>query len=323
MRFISAFTLTQIGGAGAGNTIAFNAGNGINFDTANIGAVQNRIANNSIFSNGSLGIDLGGDGITANDECDGENGVNNLQNYPVISAVNLSGAGNVRIVGRLNTAANLTYTLSFYANQVADPSGFGEGQQFIGMTNVSVPAGCQANFNATLPRTLATARCISATATDPDGNTSEFSSCVAIKAATGDFDSDGLADLAIFRPSVGEWWINRSSSGQTVAAQFGGATDKPVPADFTGDGKIDIAIWRPSTGEWFVLRSEDGSFFSVPFGAAGDIPVPGDYDGDGKSDPTVFRPSSSIWYINRTSAGISIVNFGITGDIPVSNVFVP
>ncbi|HVE59696.1 MAG TPA: FG-GAP-like repeat-containing protein, partial [Pyrinomonadaceae bacterium] len=61
-----------------------------------------------------------------------------------------------------------------------------------------------------------------------------------------DFDGDGKTDIGIFRPSVGEWWINRSSSGQTVAAQFGSSTDQPTPADFTGDGKADIAFWRPS-----------------------------------------------------------------------------
>jgi uncharacterized delta-60 repeat protein len=64
-----------------------------------------------------------------------------------------------------------------------------------------------------------------------------------------DFDGDAKTDISIFRPSNGEWWINRSSSEQTVAAQFGTSADKPAPADFTGDGKTDIAFFRPSSGE--------------------------------------------------------------------------
>ena len=133
-----------------------------------------------------------------------------------------------------------------------------------------------------------------------------------------DFDGDGKTDIGIFRPNAAEWWISRSSTGQTVAAQFGNTTDKIASGDFTGDGKTDIAIFRPSNGFWFILRSEDGSFFSFPFGASGDIPAPADYDGDGKTDPAVFRPSTATWFISQSNgAGTAIVNFGASNDVPV------
>jgi hypothetical protein len=77
-----------------------------------------------------------------------------------------------------------------------------------------------------------------------------------IQDAPFDFDGDGKTDIGIFRPSVAEWWINRSSTGVTTAVQFGASTDKIAPGDFTGDGKTDITFWQPSTGFWFVLRSE-------------------------------------------------------------------
>ncbi len=133
-----------------------------------------------------------------------------------------------------------------------------------------------------------------------------------------DFDGDGKTDIGIYRPTTGEWWINRSSSNQTFAAQFGQTSDRIVPADYTGDGRTDIAFWRESSGEWFVLRSEDNSFYAFPFGFAGDIPAPGDFDGDGKTDAAVFRPSSATWFVQRSSdGGVLIQQFGQTGDSPV------
>ena len=134
-----------------------------------------------------------------------------------------------------------------------------------------------------------------------------------------DFDGDGKTDIGIFRPSVGEWWINRSGNGSTIAFQFGASTDHIVPADYTGDGKTDVAIWRPSNGEWFILRSEDNSFYSAPFGINSDVPAPADYDGDGKADIGIFRPSSATWYIQRTGDhGTTIQQFGANGDQPVA-----
>lgn len=132
-----------------------------------------------------------------------------------------------------------------------------------------------------------------------------------------DYDGDDKTDLSIFRPSLGQWWVNRSSNGSTFAVTFGASSDRMVPADYTGDQKADVAFWRPSTGEWFILRSEDFTFYAAPFGANGDRPVPGDFDADGKADLTVFRPSSNTWFISKSAGGTDIIGFGSSGDVPV------
>nr|MBP7374833.1 VCBS repeat-containing protein [Pyrinomonadaceae bacterium] len=132
-----------------------------------------------------------------------------------------------------------------------------------------------------------------------------------------DYDGDDKTDLSIFRPGVGQWWVNRSSNGTNFALAFGSATDEITPADFTGDQKSDFAFFRSTTGAWFVLRSEDFSFFSFPFGTTGDTPITGDFDGDGKADATVFRPSTNTWFIQKSTGGTDILGFGAAGDKPV------
>jgi len=136
--------------------------------------------------------------------------------------------------------------------------------------------------------------------------------------STFDFEGDGRSDIGIFRPTGGEWWINRSLDGSTFALQFGVSTDRITPADFTGDGRTDIAFWRPGTGQWFVLRSEDFSFFAFGFGTNGDVPAPGDFDGDRKADAAIFRPSTGTWFILRSTGPLSVEQFGTNGDIPVA-----
>ena len=140
----------------------------------------------------------------------------------------------------------------------------------------------------------------------------------------GDFTNEGKPSIAIYRPSNGQWWIRRDSpQGGNLVVSFGTGSDKPVPGDYTGDGIADAAFFRPSTAEWFILRSQDFSFFSFPFGTSGDIPAPGDYDGDGKFDAAVFRPSSGSWFISRSIGGLTVKQFGISGDRPIPSAFVP
>jgi len=132
--------------------------------------------------------------------------------------------------------------------------------------------------------------------------------------ALSNFDADGTSDIAVFRPSVGTWYVLNSTDNNAQSVQFGAAGDKIVPGDYDGDGKSDFAVFRPSTGVWYVMKST-GGFIILQFGTNGDIPVSGDYDGDLKSDIAVWRPSTGVWYIFRSSDNnYDIRQFGISTD---------
>jgi len=171
----------RLGGAapGEGNEIANNAP-GIEVELG----TGNAIRGNSIHDNrprfigfGGLGIDLAPFGMTANDAGDADGGVNLLQNFPLLNSTTASGAS-TRVQGTLNSRASATFALDFFSNPDCDPSGNGEGLKYLGSTSVSTDGNGNASFDVTLP-VAAEGRQITATATDADGNTSEFSPCFA------------------------------------------------------------------------------------------------------------------------------------------------
>jgi CSLREA domain-containing protein len=174
---------STIGGinAGEGNTIGFNTRDGVRLADSGQG---NAIRGNSIFANGStasdLGIDLGADGITLNDDKDPDSGPNTLQNFPIITSALVTGSTRT-ITGTLNSTVGASFTIDFYQNTSCDTSGNGEGKTYLGSTSV-VTDGTTGDVSFTFhPLVLTIGQQVTATATSDVGvNTSEFSTCFTV-----------------------------------------------------------------------------------------------------------------------------------------------
>jgi hypothetical protein len=144
-----------------------------------------------------------------------------------------------------------------------------------------------------------------------------------------DFDGDKRADVSVFRPDTGYWYLLNSTTGFN-SVQFGIATDKIVPADYDGDGKTDIAVWRvnpsnPNLANFYILNSSNNSVRVEQLGSSGDLPMAtADWDGDGRSDPAVYRDGANggqsyFFYRPSSQPAVNFVSvpWGIGGDKPV------
>ncbi|HXG64526.1 MAG TPA: Calx-beta domain-containing protein, partial [Blastocatellia bacterium] len=221
-----------IGGmmAEAANVIAFNGQRGIHVSSG----AGNALFSNAIFSNGGLGIDIEGDGVTPNDPGDADSGPNSRQNFPALTS-----ATTTSIEGALNSTAGANFRIEFFANPSCDPSGNGEGQTFLGFTTATTNGSGDGSF--TFSGSFNLGQVITATATDPAGNTSEFSACVTVANPT-------LPDLSITDASIMEGNTGTAIMSFTVSLSPAGSqavTVQYTTADGTATADSD---YQPASG---------------------------------------------------------------------------
>ena len=161
----------------SGNLVQGNAihGNTLNGISVSNSGTQNSLLGNSLFGNGDLGIDLDFGGVTANDVGDGDSGSNDRQNFPVITGYTVPAPGKVIVDGLLNSIANTKFVLEFFKSTACDGSGNGEGETLLGKKTVKTGPSGSTSFSVKLKGTSVSH--VTATATAPNGSTSEFSNC--------------------------------------------------------------------------------------------------------------------------------------------------
>ena len=248
-----------IGGAesGAGNVIAYSGGGGAAVGAFNTDVLGNTIADNTTYGvfvndsatqvdirtnrisgNGWLGIKLAFENNLPlpNDPGDIDSGANGRQNYPVITQARSDEVGTIVIDGTLNTTASTAITIDFYANDAADPTGFGEGQTYLGSAPVTTDGAGNVSFTATLAATVPVGKIITSTATGPDG-TSEFS---------GDAAGPPVVTLLNDPPLITAWQAEPAIVDEGGAVTFTGsftdadaANTHTIAVDF-GDGQSEM-----------------------------------------------------------------------------------
>jgi cell division septation protein DedD len=172
-----------IGGASNSNeenTIAFNTDAGVGLAAS--AGVDNYVDPNALYSIGGLGVDILDDGqALPNDPGDGDGGdsgppeyANRLMNYPVITNAAYDGT-TLHVYGTLDTNSGY-HNMFFEWNDTCDPSGYGEGQHFLGSLGFNAGGSGPAAFDRTFNVVLAGDIFLVMAASDPESS-SEFSAC--------------------------------------------------------------------------------------------------------------------------------------------------
>jgi len=240
---------------GQGNYIWWNGTTGVSVDTAAHGVT---IEGNSIEKNGwnvgaglETGIDLGPTGVTANDAGDGDTGANGLQNFPIVSAAWPLAGGGTQIQGVLHSSPNGAFDLYFYENAACLPPSQRvlQGWTYLGETQVTTDGNGTATFDVTLAPTIADGAHVSATATDDQGNTSEFSQPMARFMIPASGPPSGGTAITV----VGTDFL----TGATVTIGGVAATDVNV-VSFTGLSATTPAL-SPGTLNDAIVTDPDGA----------------------------------------------------------------
>ncbi len=234
----------RAGGKAFLNLVAWNLGPGIR----DVGGPDSLISQNSIFSNSGLGIDEGPLGPT-------------LAGVPLLTSAMVS-AGNTEVIGTLNSAPSTTYNLEFFGNDQADPSGYGQGQTYLGSATVTTDSTGYVSFDVSVPS--AYGAFVTATATDPNSNTTEFSNDILVQTSSSGRPITGVS------PSSGS--INGGSAVIISGSGFAGATAVligGIPASFTVNSDNQITALAPTDSAGTVVVSvTTSSGTSIPSLAA-------------------------------------------------------
>lgn len=274
---------------GESNIIAFNTGDGVNVDGA--GTIHNTITQNSIFSNGGLGIDL-----TA--------GGNNMLPAPVLT-IATNQFGQTAVAGTLTVVAepSAQFTIEFFS----DPVNEAGGKLFLGSKVVTTNGAGFASFSAVFAGAMPTGQFITATATDAAGNTSEFSNAVAVGPSPDLVVTKAPLSSPVAAGSNVTWLISVANRGNVGAANVVLTDTLPATLTFvsvsTSQGTIG-AVLNVVTGNIGTLNPGQSATIAIvaTVGAA----VPNGTRIDNTATATTTTPEANT--VNNTSTGSVFVS---------------
>jgi parallel beta-helix repeat protein len=211
----------------AANVIAYNGENGIIVGTGSTDAsIDNAILGNSIAFNTGLGIDI-----------------NNASPQPAPSVTSaISTTSQTTITGTVTGAPNETFRVEFFSNS----TGTNQGQSYLGFLNVTTNSSGSASFSFTPTSVIAPGLAITATATDPNGNTSAFSTATTVL-------SNVTNDLAV---KLGSFVYNRSTRQFTQTITITNISGSAIV------GPIELVLLNLKNGS---LTNESGTLLGNPY----------------------------------------------------------
>ncbi len=231
-----------------GLTICNFPANGI--EVTGTTSIKNTFTNNLIYNNGGLAIDLGDEGVTANDPGDIDTGPNDLLNFPVFDSTHYSGKGNYEFFGTAQPNSKIELYVAHSVGDVTrpeDPTGHGEACLFIDSVIAAGDGSFYYNFGLQNDFTVVTA-----TATDNQGNTSEFSENLTLAPGPLIIVAYSPVNLCVTDP-VGDS-IGLTANGTPFQTIF------PASYTETTEGSDSVHIDFPLVGEYIIeVIGEEGA----------------------------------------------------------------
>ena len=239
-------------GPGEGNVIAHNGGGGVYGDpggfmmTSSIGQVSAR--GNRFYDNRPVAISLGFDAPHPADPGDGDVGPNGRQNAPVITGIDYGPPTVAHAI--LSSTPSTTFDVDFYANTscVSFPVVSPQGEELVGSVQATTDGSGVVTIDFQLPSPIAPGATVSAIATDPGGNTSEFAQTILLGTIPRSGPAAGGGSVSLYGQLL--------EAGATVAVGGAAASNVLVTPPYTITA--NMPAFPPGTAHDVVVTNPGG-----------------------------------------------------------------
>lgn len=226
---------------------------------------------NSIFANLGPGIDLGNDGITPNDLLDADSGPNGFQNFPILHSV-VTQASDILISGVLESTPDAQFRIDFFQSSICNPTGFGEGEIFLGNINAQTDALGKTSFTAILSAgSLPPGFVVTAVATDSIGQSSEFSNCISSGSSESDADLELSKAASSTEVLAGQPFVYTLTLVNQGPGSAAGITVRDVPPIGISYSSTNASLgsYDIGTGIWSIADLQAGQEATLTIEAVG------------------------------------------------------